>query len=181
MSKKFGILFLPLLLISGCSKTVQGPAEVISVPINRIDDTGVLSEIGTVTLKDTPQGLELMAVLRGLPAGEHGFHVHENPDCGVGQKDGETKAGLAAGGHLMASGDEGSKHLGPKGAGHLGDLPPLLAAINGACESKVLAPRLKLADVKNRSLMIHASGDNFSDEPLPLGGGGARIACGVIK
>ncbi|MBF9200908.1 superoxide dismutase, partial [Acinetobacter baumannii] len=24
-------------------------------------------------------------------------------------------------------------------------------------------------------------GDNYSDSPLPLGGGGARIACGVIK
>ncbi|SSP59941.1 Cu/Zn superoxide dismutase [Acinetobacter baumannii] len=29
--------------------------------------------------------------------------------------------------------------------------------------------------------MIHAGGDNYSDSPLPLGGGGARIACGVIK
>ncbi|WP_324128836.1 superoxide dismutase family protein, partial [Acinetobacter baumannii] len=29
--------------------------------------------------------------------------------------------------------------------------------------------------------MIHAGGDNYSDSPQPLGGGGARIACGVIK
>ena len=28
--------------------------------------------------------------------------------------------------------------------------------------------------------MVHASGDNYSDDPAPLGGGGARIACGVI-
>ena len=28
--------------------------------------------------------------------------------------------------------------------------------------------------------MIHAGGDNYSDEPQPLGGGGGRIACGVI-
>jgi Cu-Zn family superoxide dismutase len=28
--------------------------------------------------------------------------------------------------------------------------------------------------------MIHEGGDNYSDEPAPLGGGGARIACGVI-
>jgi putative ABC transport system substrate-binding protein len=28
---------------------------------------------------------------------------------------------------------------------------------------------------------IHAGGDNYSDQPAPLGGGGARIACGVAK
>jgi Cu-Zn family superoxide dismutase len=45
----------------------------------------------------------------------------------------------------------------------------------------LLAPRLKLADIKGRSLMIHAGGDNYSDTPAPLGGGGARAACGVVK
>jgi Cu-Zn family superoxide dismutase len=29
--------------------------------------------------------------------------------------------------------------------------------------------------------MIHAGGDNYSDEPASLGGGSARIACGIIK
>jgi Cu/Zn superoxide dismutase len=28
--------------------------------------------------------------------------------------------------------------------------------------------------------MQHPNGDNYSDTPKPLGGGGARIACGVI-
>jgi Cu-Zn family superoxide dismutase len=36
-------------------------------------------------------------------------------------------------------------------------------------------------DVKGRSIVIHAGGDNYSDQPAPLGGGGARIACGVAK
>ena len=30
------------------------------------------------------------------------------------------------------------------------------------------------------ALMIHVGGDNMSDQPKPLGGGGARYACGVI-
>jgi hypothetical protein len=29
--------------------------------------------------------------------------------------------------------------------------------------------------------MIHAGGDTYSDAPEPLGGGGPRIACGVVK
>lgn len=28
--------------------------------------------------------------------------------------------------------------------------------------------------------MVHAGGDNYADDPKPLGGGGARIACGSI-
>jgi Cu-Zn family superoxide dismutase len=29
--------------------------------------------------------------------------------------------------------------------------------------------------------MIHAGGDNHSDHPAMLGGGGARMVCGVTK
>ena len=35
--------------------------------------------------------------------------------------------------------------------------------------------------VKGRALMVHMGGDNHSDHPAPLGGGGARMACGVIQ
>ena len=39
----------------------------------------------------------------------------------------------------------------------------------------------RMNEIKGRALMIHAGGDNHSDHPAPLGGGGARMACGVIK
>ena len=35
-------------------------------------------------------------------------------------------------------------------------------------------------DLEGRAVMIHAGGDNYSDQPKPLGGGGARVACGVV-
>jgi len=44
----------------------------------------------------------------------------------------------------------------------------------------VLALRLKLSGVSGHALMLHAGGDNHSDHPAPLGGGGAQIACGVM-
>jgi len=40
---------------------------------------------------------------------------------------------------------------------------------------------LKMADLKGRALMIHTGGDNYADQPAPLGGGGVRWACGVIQ
>jgi Copper/zinc superoxide dismutase (SODC) len=47
--------------------------------------------------------------------------------------------------------------------------------------SCVIAHEHGSPDVKGRSVMIHAGGDNYSDQPAPLGGGGARIACGVAR
>jgi Cu-Zn family superoxide dismutase len=61
------------------------------------------------------------------------------------------------------------------------DLPALTKGKDGKATTPVIAPRLKVADVKGRSLMIHTGGDNYSDNPAALGGGGARVACGVIK
>jgi len=84
----------------------------------------------------------------------------------------------AAGGHLDPQGTK--RHGEPWGDGHLGDLPALYVAADGSASNPVLAPRLKLADVKNRALMVHVGGDNHADHPAPLGGGGARMACGVI-
>ena len=52
---------------------------------------------------------------------------------------------------------------------------------DGAANQPVLAPRLKVSDLNGRSVMVHAGGDNYADQPAPLGGGGGRIACGVIK
>ena len=44
----------------------------------------------------------------------------------------------------------------------------------------VLAPRIELNEFRGRYLMIHEGGDNYSDEPK-LGGGGKRVACGVVS
>ena len=44
----------------------------------------------------------------------------------------------------------------------------------------MIAPRLSMKDLPRRALVIHEAGDNQSDQPKPNGGGGERIACGVI-
>ena len=177
MRKKLFVLLSVLgliLLISGAAF-----AGDIVVQMNLITDQGAGKSIGTVTISDTPQGLLLVPMLSGLMPGTHGFHVHQNADCGPAMKDGKQVAGLAAGGHYDPAGT--GKHEGPSGKGHLGDLPALNVGADGKATTSVLAPRLKTADLMGRSLMIHAGGDNYSDMPAALGGGGGRIACGIIK
>ena len=95
----------------------------------------------------------------------------------VAEKDGKMTAALAAGGHFNP---DNVAHHGTPNDGHKGDLPVLNVDANGNANTTMLAPRLKLSDIQGLAIMIHAGGDNYSDYPKPLGGGGARIACGVI-
>ena len=150
-----------------------------SVQMSFVDEQGVAKPLGTVDISESAYGLVFTPSLTGLPAGLHGFHVHENPSCGAMEKDGKKVPAQAAGGHLDPAGSK--RHGSPWGNGHLGDLPGLYVDAAGNASNPVLAPRLKLADVKMRALMIHAGGDNHADHPAALGGGGARIACGVIQ
>lgn len=168
-----------LLIAAACLAAASlATAAEISVHVNLAEKTGDGAALGTVRIVETPYGLAFYPDLKGLPPGQHGFHVHEKPSCAPGDNNGSTVPAFAAGGHLDPAGTK--KHGEPWGDGHLGDLPPLFVAADGTATSPVLGPRLKLADVKNRALMIHAGGDNHADHPAPLGGGGARVACGVI-
>ena len=67
------------------------------------------------------------------------------------------------------------------GSGHKGDMPSLTVAADGTAKETLIAPHLKVSDTVGRAFIIHKDGDNYSDTPAPLGGGGARIACGIVK
>jgi Cu-Zn family superoxide dismutase len=171
---------LAIIIVTGLL-LATGPAwsDDKLVDIHAIDDTGTGSSLGTIAVSETPYGTLFSPALTGLTPGLHGFHVHENPTCSAAVKGGKTVPGLAAGGHYDPA-DTG-RHEGPYANGHLGDLPPLFADTNGQSTLPVLSPRIKLSDLRGRSLMIHAGGDNFADSPMALGGGGARVACGVVR
>ena len=153
-------------------------AEEMVIDIHLVDASGVGKSIGSITASQSPYGVVLTPNLGELPPGVHGFHLHQNPSCDPGEKDGKKAAAIAAGPHLDPA--VAKSHKGPYAEGHLGDLPALFVGTDGKATTPVLAPRLKLVDLKGHSLMIHAGGDNYSDQP-ELGGGGARMACGIVK
>jgi Cu-Zn family superoxide dismutase len=175
MAKTFGLFLLLTVFVAASTAAAQS----MVVDIRAAGPAGAGPSLGTVTISATPYGTLFTPALIGLAPGVHGFHIHENPSCAPQEKDGRMVPALAAGGHY----DPGKtgKHLGPYGDGHLGDLPPLFADAEGRSSVPVLAPRVKLSDLVGRSLMIHAGGDNFSDHPAALGGGGARVGCGVVN
>ena len=150
-----------------------------TVSMSLVDAKGVGVNVGQVSVTESKYGLVFSPVLKGLPAGLHGFHLHQNPSCEPKESDGKMVPALAAGGHYDPGNSK--RHDTPWGNGHLGDLPALFVDAEGNASQPVLAPRLKIEDLAGRSLMVHVGGDNHADHPAPLGGGGARMVCGVIK
>lgn len=147
-------------------------AESITIPIYMTADNGQGKSVGTIVAEDGVCGVLITPHLHDLSPGLHGFHIHEKPDC--------SDKGMAAGGHLDPG--HAGEHNGPYAKeGHLGDLPVLIVAQDGTATLPTLAPRFNVSTLKGHSLMIHAGADNYSDKPEKLGGGGARIACGIIK
>lgn len=156
-----------------------GDGNDATANIRAISAAGEGDMIGTVHAHDSADGLVMEIEIGGLSPGPHGFHVHEVGDCGAGLEDGKATAGLAAGGHYDPQ--QTGVHEGPGGSGHLGDLPVLVVDPSGMAALTIVAPRVSVADIRGRALVIHAGGDNYSDTPEALGGSGARVACGVVN
>ena len=160
-------IVIGLLVFMSCSVM----ADTITIKMYRVAKKGHGAYVGSIVAQDTRYGLLFKPNLKDLMPGLHGFHVHVNPTC--------DDYGKAAGGHYDP--DKTNKHLGPYNPeGHLGDLPAIYVNKKGQAIHPVLAPRITIKDILGHSLMIHMHGDNYSDHPKPLGGGGKRIICGVI-
>lgn len=150
-----------------------------TVDLKQITDTGVGDTMATVTIAAAEgRGVSFRVSGEGFSPGEHGFHVHQNASCQPAESGGEVVPGGAAGGHWDP--ENTGTHQGPEGDGHLGDLPRLTANAEGKIDQTVIAPRITdMGRLAGHALMVHQGGDTYSDEPR-LGGGGARVACGVI-
>jgi Cu-Zn family superoxide dismutase len=164
-----------------CALAVSGLARAdYDVQMNAIDAKGVEASVGSVHVAAAQGGgVTLTPKLKGLPPGTHGFHLHEFGNCGAKESNGKIEAGALAGGHFDP--EKTASHGGPEGHGHKGDLPALSVGSDGTASQAVTAKRLSLKDLDGKSLVVHEGGDNNSDQPKPNGGGGARIACGVVE
>jgi superoxide dismutase, Cu-Zn family len=132
--------------------------------------------VGDVDLVQTPAGVLIKLQIKGLPPGEHAFHVHAVGKC-------ETPFD-SAGGHF----NPGHHNHGIlSGEGHAGDMPNLHVPQSGELSvelvnSTVTLERGKpnsLFDSDGSSLVVHAKADDYKTDPA--GNAGERIACGVIQ
>ena len=177
MNKASVLLFSALLMAPSLGLTAVRQGAELEVVMYEVSKAGIGEPIGTITAREHADGILFDPELMGLDPGLHGFHLHENPSCEPSEKDGEIVPAGAAGGHLNPDGE--GAHNGPFTEGHRGDLPALYVGENGIAKLPVLAPRLEFEQVPGHALVIHRGGDNYSEDPDALGGGGARIACGL--
>lgn len=162
--------------------TAAFAADEIVVDMKFATDKGPGESAGTVTITQTDFGAKFTPDIKGLEEpGVRGFHIHAVGSCDASESDGKVVPAGAAGGHWDP--DKTGAHKGPwDTSGHKGDLPALYVDPDGNINYPVVAPRITdINELKGLSMMIHVGGDNYSDEPMPLGGGGARNLCGLIN
>ncbi|OJT27731.1 hypothetical protein BO221_06325 [Archangium sp. Cb G35] len=133
-------------------------------------------KIGTVTLVERGDEVDLQVEATGLEPGTHGIHFHEVGLC-------EAPGFTSAGGHFNPLGKQHGLES-PNGA-HAGDLPNLEADSSGRAAFKVTTDRvvlgegqLSLFDANGTALVIHAGVDDQVTDPS--GNSGDRVACGVL-
>lgn len=101
------------------------------------------------------------------PVGPHGFHIHENGSCQIGDPENPFQS---AGGHWNPT-DQ------PHG-NHAGDLPVLFSN-DGVAWMRVYTNRFRPREVVGKSVIIHMHPDDYRTQPA--GDSGPRLACGVIR
>ncbi|HMB84248.1 MAG TPA: superoxide dismutase family protein [Terriglobales bacterium] len=134
-------------------------------------------DVGSAELTQAPAGVLIKLSVKGLPAGEHAFHVH-----GVGKCEPPF---TTAGGHFNPG---GKKHGIMAAEGHhAGDMPNLNIPTSGEIVIEVVNAAITLEKGKPNSvfgtdgtaLIIHAGKDDYKTDPT--GDAGGRIACGIIQ
>jgi len=125
---------------------------------------------GTITFTKTEKGTRVQADLTGLPAGKHGFHIHEFGDA-------SSPDGKAAGSHFDPK--MVKKHGDPSKADvrHLGDLGNIEADASGKATYDASYPDLPLELILGHGVVVHEKADDFGQ---PVGNAGGRLGVAVI-
>ncbi len=129
---------------------------------------------GTATLVDSKDGLLVSVNFANIPAGSHGFHIHEFGSC--------EDLGKAAGSHYnpMNTPHGHAPKDGMKKA-HAGDLGNVEIAADGTGKLEGTLKGVTLsggkASVAGRAMILHEKADDYGQ---PVGNAGGRIGCGPI-
>ena len=182
------LFFAGVLLLTGCepnedtadasmaAATEEQADESATARVEPLADSGVQ---GDVTFQAEDEGVRVTANLSGLSEGAHGFHIHENGDCGPGE---DGTPGGAAGGHFAPNSDPHGAPTDSAGAHHTGDMGNIMADASGEAELDTTFSFLALSgseSIVGKAMMIHSGRDDLTSQPS--GDAGDRVGCGIIE
>jgi Cu-Zn family superoxide dismutase len=168
--KKLLVLSIAPFLIAACA---HGTAST-PMAMTLVQPTSGSSVSGSVHFQELGDGtVQVKVDLTGVPAGVHGFHVHEKGACGDN--------GMAAGGHFNPT---SMTHGAPDAAAHhAGDFGNVNAESNGQIHQQFVTRSITVKpgpmSVVGHAVILHANPDDFVTQPT--GNAGGRIACGVVE
>jgi superoxide dismutase, Cu-Zn family len=149
------------------------PMAAPDVPVSTADlvsSSGAV--LGTVRVFSEPTGVTLRIDAAGVPAGQHGVHVHATGRC--------DPPGFTGAGPHWNPGERKHGHRNPAGF-HMGDLGNLGVGADGKLVAGLLVPQATvdaLRDADGAALVLHAKADDEVTDPS--GNSGDRIACAVL-
>jgi Cu-Zn family superoxide dismutase len=148
----------------------MAPPDAVVATANLLDSNG--AAIGTVRMFSEPTGIMLRINASGIPAGQHGVHLHSVGKC-------EAPKFTSAGPHWNPT-EKKHGHRNPAGY-HMGDLGTLGVGADGKLVVALLVPEATLdgiRDADGTALVLHAKADDEVTDPS--GNSGDRIACAVL-
>ena len=171
---------LPAAAALGLSALIAASPALAQSVATAVVKAGDGKDAGVVTVTEAPRGVLLKLELKGLTPGWHAVHFHEKGDCG-------TPDFKSAGAHVHSAATTVHGLLNPD-ANDNGDLPNIFAGPDCSATAEIYSTlvslkgagdRPALLDADGSSIVVHANPDDHKTQPI--GGAGARVACGVIK
>ncbi len=170
-------LLMSISLLSMAPVTAQDEEDQNSWQIGTVNIVAPIldaagNEVGTIGVGDE-EGLGMLVIISGLPAGAHGMHLHETGVCATA----DDKDFGAAGGHFNPGNMSHPNHAGDLGNVNIDENGnAIVMATFGVATYDDGA--WGLADADGTALVIHEGPDDLATDPS--GNSGGRIACAVL-
>lgn len=166
--------FLSVISLNSQIAVAGGHATTATAELKNIEG----AVIGAAHITQSPHGVLVHIRVSDLAAGAKGVHFHSKAHCAA-----DTGFKSSHGHHGEGDGEHGLLNAAGPGMGDLGNI---YVGENGVGEMQFFktgvfldGDDLPLLDEDGTAIVIHAEEDDQVTQPI--GGAGARIACGLVQ
>jgi len=127
---------------------------------------------GTVHFTSEAAGVHVVADVKGVKPGQHGFHLHEKGDC-------SSPDYKSAGGHFNPA--NAAHACDPTNPRHAGDFGNITVGADGTGHLDVTTTALSFDgpnSLLGKAVILHVGQDDCKTQPT--GNAGDRLACGAV-